>query len=162
MENFDIKREKRKKVPGFGGKYEVGDLGYVYSKGAVLTKVRGMYVSLSGKEEGVRQMRVSYLVARAFVPNAEMRPYVVHINGDIRDDRAVNLMWSEQREVKRGRMPRKEPVVVEDMKTLEFMGRFESVIDACRAFGFGESHARKVLRGEVKSIKGYFLRYEGV
>ena len=148
----DLPRRKR-----LDGKYAVGSDGLVYSDGLPLKAVGGKWVSLHGERKSV-----AYLVARAFVPNAEMRPYVVHINGDIRDDRAVNLMWSERPEVRRGRMPRKEPVVVVDLKTLEFMGRFESVIDACRAFGFGESHARKVLRGEVKSIKGYFLRYEGV
>ena len=154
-------REERRRVPGYGGKYEVSDLGNVYSNGGMLEKVRGMYVSLSGRQEGVHQVKVCYLVARAFVPNLEGRPYVVHVNGDVRDDRAANLEWSEEKEVRRGRKPKREPVVVTD-RGGEYVGRFESLAEACRVLDLDRSQARKVLRGEVRSAKGYVIRYEGV
>jgi hypothetical protein len=46
------------------------------------------------KEGKSEQVRVCDMVARAFVPNPENMPFVVHINGDLLDDRAVNLKWS--------------------------------------------------------------------
>ena len=90
-----------------GGRYEVGDDGRVYSGGLPLSPVRGEWVSIGGERR-----KVCYLVARAFVPNPEGRPYVVHRNGDARDHRAVNLAWSERKEeVRKGPKPRMVPVV---------------------------------------------------
>ena len=51
------------------------------------------YVRLwkDGKSE---DKRVCDLVAQSFVPNPENMPFIVHINGDLLDDKAVNLKWS--------------------------------------------------------------------
>lgn len=91
------RKECVKAVPGFGDKYEVGDLGRVYSRGYELSLVRGRYVNLSGGGY-VQRCDVAYLVARAFLPNAECRPYVVHKDGDKRNNRVENLEWSEEKE----------------------------------------------------------------
>lgn len=40
--------------------------------------------------------QLSTLVARLFLPNPNNYRCVEHINGDITDDRAVNLIWSEK------------------------------------------------------------------
>lgn len=39
------------------------------------------------------------LIAEAFVPNPNNYRYVSHVNGDLEDNRAENLIWSEHREV---------------------------------------------------------------
>lgn len=49
---------------------------------------------------------VSWLVARAWVPNAEGRPYVRHKNGNTRDNRADNLEWCEKPEKGNRRGPK--------------------------------------------------------
>lgn len=48
-----------------------------------------------GKKE---KLEVAFLVAQTFVPNPNKLPYVKHINGIKTDDRAVNLMWSSEKE----------------------------------------------------------------
>ena len=83
------------------GKYAVGSDGLVYSDGLPLKAVGGKWVSLHGERKSV-----AYLVARAFVPNAECREFVVHKNGDATDNRAENLEWSDREEKGRKRGPK--------------------------------------------------------
>lgn len=90
---------------------EIGDTGYsvredgsvVGPSGLALSPVRGVWVSIHGQRR-----YVSYLVARAFVPNPEGREYVVHKNGNPEDNGAENLEWSDEKEPSRrvGRKPR--------------------------------------------------------
>ena len=97
-------RGKRKKLDA---RYEVGSDGVIYSDGLPLVPVRGEWVSLHGERK-----LVAYLVARAFVPNAEGRLYVRHKNGDQTDNRADNLEWTDSKEAgaKRGPKERMCPV----------------------------------------------------
>lgn len=148
----------RKKIRGFGGKYEVDELGNVWSRGCVLAKVRGRYVTLSGKEEGCRQVLVCYLVARAFVANAEMRPYVVHLDGDRTNDRVENLAWSETKEERKGRKAGGRRCWVYQ-RDGAFVGKFESLQAACRELGVDPAQARRVADGRGKSAKGYVFRW---
>lgn len=41
-----------------------------------------------------QEMKVCEMVAKTFIPNPENMPFVIHINGDWLDDKAVNLKWS--------------------------------------------------------------------
>ena len=82
-------------------RYSVSDDGTVWSCGMPLVAIDGVGVNLHGK-----RVKVCYLVARAFVSNRECRKYVRHKNGDVRDNRAKNLEWSDEKEVgRRGRRP---------------------------------------------------------
>lgn len=158
MAVFETPNVGRKKVPGFGGKYEVTERGEVLSRGCVLEPVRGMYVNLSGKD-GVRQVKIAYLVARAFIPNLEARPYVVHKNGDRRDNRVENLQWSETREARRGRKPEGGLGVVVMTPSGEFVGTYPSVRTACDVLRMDYSAALRVLKGRARTTKGYVLRW---
>lgn len=92
---------KRRRLKEGGGRYEVGADGVVYSDGLPLKAVGGTWVSIAGERRSV-----AYLVARAFVPNAEGREFVRHRNGDPTDNRAENLEWCEVREKGRKRGPK--------------------------------------------------------
>ena len=151
-------RMARKKVRGFGGKYEVDEDGNVWSRGFRLAKVRGRYVTLSGVTEGHCQVLVSYLVARAFVPNTEGRPFVVHKDGDRTNDRAANLSWSEVKEGRKGRKQDGRRVWVY-RRDGQYVGRWDSLGAACRVLGVDPAHARRVAAGLGKSAKGYVFRW---
>jgi hypothetical protein len=92
-----------KDVVGYEGYYLVSADGEVYS---VRT---GKYLSLNLKPNGyvyvklnvggvARTVRVHRLIAEAFVPNPDGKPYVNHINGIKSDNRADNLEWVDGRE----------------------------------------------------------------
>lgn len=82
-------------------KYSVTDDGLVWSGALPLEAIGGWGVNLHGK-----RMKVAYLVARAFVPNAEGRMYVRHKDGDRTNNAAENLEWCDEKECgKRGRRP---------------------------------------------------------
>lgn len=106
--------EKWKPISGLEEKYEVSNMGRVKSLDRVLTTKRGHQQRANGTElrprtfkrapNGVRiridgkdcVLRICELVAKEFIPNPDGLPNVVHINGDIHDDRASNLAWSEE------------------------------------------------------------------
>lgn len=154
---FSSNVARKKSIPGFGGKYEVTEDGKVLSGGCELVLVRGRYVSLSGPD-GVQQVKVAYLVARAFIPNLELRPYVVHKNGDRTDNRACNLEWSEVMERKPVKRVQGSAVVVV-RKDGGYVGTFQTLRDACDALRLDYSNAKRVLDGRQKAAKGYVLRW---
>lgn len=89
----NAKRVRQKAIPGHKG-YAVREDGLVLGKsGLPLQPMNGRYVNLGGDV-----VSVAYLVARAFVSNLEGRPYVRHRNGDVKDNRAENLEWSDEKE----------------------------------------------------------------
>lgn len=154
---------KWRDVPGYEGLYKVSDQGEVKSlrSGCAVAVIRGQYVNLS-REGKMEKVRVSYVVAREFVRNPEMRPYVVHVNGDRTDHRAENLVWSEKPEDMArgrgaGRMSRK---VLCYSESGEFVGRWDSIDEGARAMGVARQGIMRVCNGKGKRCGGYIWRYE--
>lgn len=57
------------------------------------------YISIGLKENGKqKQFRVHRLVAQAFIPNPENKPYINHIDGDRTNNNISNLEWCTQKE----------------------------------------------------------------
>lgn len=161
MAVFKVDRqERRRSVPGYGGRYSVGDLGRVYSGGFELSVVGGRYVNLSWDGQ-VDRVSVCYLVARAFLRNPECRPYVRHKNGDVSDNRVENLEWCEEKERcgKGGRKELKKAVMCYDVESGEFVGKWGSVKEASEALGVARSLITRCAGGEARRAKGYVFRY---
>lgn len=150
-------------VPGYEGLYKVSDQGEVKSlrSGCMVAVIRGQYVNLS-REGKMEKVKMCYLVARAFVRNEEMRPYVVHVNGDRRDHRAENLVWSEKPdEIVRGRRAgRSRRAVVCYSESGELVGRWGSLTEAAEAVGVARQGIMRVCNGKGKRCGGYIWRYE--
>ena len=144
-------REKRKRIDS---RYEVGSDGVVYSDGMPLVPVRGEWVSLHGERR-----LVSYLVARAFVPNQEGRLYVRHRNGDRRDNRAENLEWTDSKEAeKRGPKERMVPIGQYDAEGNR-IAVYGCVSDAARRTGIKAELIRAALRRGRGRTGGYYWVY---
>lgn len=144
---FGLNRER---VKALDGKYSVSDRGVVYSDGLPLAAIDGVGVNLHGERR-----KIAYLVARAFVPNGEGRPYVVHKNGDVRDNRAENLEWSERKE-ERKRGPKPEVrYLARYSRDGERLGAYNSVVEASEMTGISAVLIRNCLNGRTRSAGGY-------
>jgi len=107
-----MEQEIWKDVIGYEGFYEVSNLGNVRSverfvktsRGSALRKspARNLkkvpspeYYRISLCKFGViKDMAVHRLVAEAFIPNPENKPYVDHIDGNMQNNLVTNLRWA--------------------------------------------------------------------
>lgn len=55
-------------------------------------------VVLTTKDGEEKEMDVARMVAEAFVPNPDNKPYVAYKNGNRLDNRAENLEWVDARQ----------------------------------------------------------------
>jgi len=55
-------------------------------------------VVLTTKDGQEKEVDVARMVAEAFVPNPDNKPYVSHKNGNRLDNRAENLEWVDARQ----------------------------------------------------------------
>ena len=119
--------------------------------------------------ERVRAFLLHRLVAQAFVPNPENKPFVMHLNGDYTDNRADNLKWVYADEIF------KNPVIIERNKFKKAMPGiskprrkvycpdlnqiFPSVKAASRASGASYEAVQVVLKGKMRSVNGMRFEY---
>jgi hypothetical protein len=102
--------EEWKDIKGYEGKYQVSNQGNVRSlnfnntgrPGDLKIKVNkyGFAEVKLSKYNKTKDCMVARLVAEAFIPNPSNKPQVMHISKDGLDNRADNLKWAYNSEVK--------------------------------------------------------------
>lgn len=145
---FSGRREVARKVR-VDSKYWVSEDGMVWSGALPLEPIGGVGVNLHGK-----RVKIAYLVARAFVPNGECRRWVRHKNGDVKDNRASNLEWSDEKEVgRRGPKPKDLWVRAWNLEG-DVVGIWRNLREASDATGAPVGSIRLCLAGKQKRAGG--------
>ena len=101
-----------KDIEGYENKYQVSNLGNVKSletwtgdkyirREKILKNMvygNGYYYVCLSKNGKVKKYKVNRLVAQAFIPNPDNKPFTNHIDGDKLNNNVDNLEWCTQSE----------------------------------------------------------------
>ena len=153
--------ERTREISGYEGLYGVSNKGNVYSlrSGCALEANREAYVTLS-KGGKIATYRIADLVAREWVANKMRWNYVRHKDGDVRNNRAENLEWCQEKEVVRGVASRLARKVLQLDMMGGLVGKFNSVSDASLVTGVDKSSISRCCRGSAMSAGGFRWRLE--
>lgn len=173
-----------KDVPGYEGIYAVSNLGEIKSLSHDVIRNNGRkyrvnerikaQISNNGykmvrlqKEGKGRLFMVHILVALAFIPNSENKPFIDHINTDRADNRVTNLRWVTRLENERNPLTMKKkrdhakrmskPVC--KINGNDIIAKYESINEAARINEIQATAICHVCMGKRKSYKGFIWRY---
>lgn len=167
-----MEKEIWKDIDGYGGQYQVSNLGRVRSfriksEGVILVQrpsIKGyMIVCLNHVAKSVHQ-----LVARAFVGGYADGLEVNHINEDKADNRAENLEWVTHRQnnlhgtrVRRVAEALSKRAMAIDQFDLDgnYIKTFPNCRSAASAVGVHKVSIYRVCQGKEKSVGGYRWAY---
>ena len=187
-------------IKGYEGFYQVSNLGRVKSLKRIARHSSGGnkilkekllkqtvnkrgYVVVTLYKDGVsKQFKIHTLVAVAFIPNVENKPYIDHINTIKTDNRVEDLRWVTEKEnsnneltlkhIKEGcknngrNTPHKYGAehpnsrqIVQLSLDLDLIKIWGSGGEAERLEGFNHGHISKCCKGKAKTHKGYKWMY---
>ncbi len=179
--------EEWKDVVGYEGSYEVSNLGNVRSKNrefinkkGAIRKIKGRLLKQMGKMNWYKSVnlsrktfRVHRLVAQAFLPNYDNKPFVNHIDGDKTNNTVNNLEWCTPKENsehsvlmglhKYGNLfgiehGKSRPIFQYDLNGY-FLQGFLFIREASIALSISENHLSRVCSRERGSCGGFQWRY---
>jgi hypothetical protein len=153
--------ERTREISGYEGLYGVSNKGNVYSlkSGCALVANREAYVTLS-KGGKIATYRIADLVAREWVANKMRWSYVRHKDGDVRNNRADNLEWCQEKEVQRGSANKLARKVLQLDLMGGLVGKYNSIADASLVTGVDKSSISRCCRGSAMSAGGFRWRFE--
>ena len=172
-----------KDIEGYEGIYMISSLGRVKSLGRAQMQGRGNYrrkerilspstadryaiVTLC-KEGKSKYSLVHRLVAKAFVPNPDAKPYVNHIDGDVLNNKVENLEWVTNAENQNHSIYKLKngvafPVIAYDKVTGTEAFKFDSIVNAGKwLLDTGRTKDKTCTTGIIKSCKGKIPSYMG-
>lgn len=166
-----------KDIPGWENKYQISSLGNVRSlnfkqTGKIkvmsgITDIRG-YKSIAFRPNGSKSRQKHYmihrLVAEAFIPNTENKPFVNHKNGKRDDNRVDNLEWvtrSENEKHKIYVLNKKSGTLIppKPVKCIETGEIFHSQTEAAKKNGVTQGAISAALYGKTKISAGYHWEF---
>lgn len=185
-----------KPIPRFNGLYDISSFGRVRRNAYNLLRKDGsiihyeemikkcyprsngyIVVSISQNNHS-RMYFIHRLIAEAFIPNPENKPYIDHINTIVSDNRIDNLRWVTHKEnmnneltmlrfkenglsrrgVRNYSLASEIEAYTRDGK---FIARYASLKDAADAHGVATSGICMCCKGKMKSCGGIQWRYVG-
>lgn len=190
MDRVALLKDGFRDVVGASGFYMVNENGVVISlpftainnghkmktSACVLTQYTNKkgYVVVKLSHPKRRPYAVHRIVANAFIPNPENKPYIDHIDGNPQNNNITNLRWCTHKEnmnnpITLNRLYNSKAGVkcYSLMKSIvqfdingNFINRYKSVQDAALKTGLNSSHISSVARGNRKTSGGYIWEYD--
>lgn len=161
--------------------YEVSDMGRIKSKRrptkerilkTYMNKNGYSIVGLLDAEGNQHNVQVHRLVADAFCPNPDKKPFVDHINCEKEDNRAVNLRWVTAKEnsnnpitlerTRKGRLisaKAQEQMVYVYNEKIQLVTAYTSTSAAHKKDGWSQGNVVRCCSGELKRYKGLIFSY---
>lgn len=123
-----------------------------------LYKKTGGYLNtaLVTDDQKVKYIRVHRLVALAYIPNPESKPYVNHINEIRNDNRVSNLEWVTPQENNLHSLKKKMYAYNEEGELFKIYDYTRQCIED----GFNQGHACSCARNEITHHKNYVFSYK--
>lgn len=174
--------ENWRDIEGYEGYYQVSNSGRIKSSRKVYKEQllkhfdngQGYSVVMFRVNKEYKHFRVHRLVASAFIPNPENKPYINHIDGNKSNNKVDNLEWCTRSEnelhayrtgLKQGYWTgKKESHTTKKVNQYsladELIGEYKSVVGASNWTGINKNCIARVARGERNNAGGFKWKYQ--
>lgn len=157
----------------FGGKYQISNLGNIISlnyhrekriKQLSKLNMPNGYITVKLCVDGkVKRYSLHRLVAEAFIPNPENKPFVNHKDGNKRNNNVDNLEWCTQSENQlhavRNGLQKTKPILQYDLQG-NFIKEWKSSVEAGRHIKISPTNITACCNDRMKTARGYKWKYK--